>query len=107
MRLGMGVTMSVVGLLLLLHRMRREHARLVGLLLRALLLVVVLVRSVRRRGTRPNAGQESLEIVWRGHFCRAPRREATTARNPSSASSQELSFERRRGSRAEASRTNV
>lgn len=72
MRLGMGVAMSVVGLLLLLHRMRREHARLVGLLLRALLLVVVLTRSIRWRGTRPNAGQESLEIVWRGHFCRAP-----------------------------------
>lgn len=68
MRLGMGVALSVVGLLL---RVRWEHALLVGLL-GPLLVGNFLARSIRRRRPRPNAGQESLEIVGGGHFCRSP-----------------------------------
>jgi hypothetical protein len=70
-------TLAIVRLLLVLLGVRREHALRVGLLvglLRPLVLRILLTRGIRWRRSRPNAGQQGLEIVGGGHFCRAPRR---------------------------------
>jgi hypothetical protein len=64
-RLRMRVDLTIVGLLVL--RMRWEHALLIIL---ALSLSIILARSIRGRRAWPNAGQESLEIIGGGHFCR-------------------------------------
>ena len=76
-QMGMGEALAIVRLLLvLLLGMRREHARRVGRLLVRLLgpLVVriLLTRNIRWRRPRANAGQQGLEIIRGGHFCRAP-----------------------------------
>jgi hypothetical protein len=89
-QLGMGEALTIVRLLLVMLgvlgvlgvlRVWREHALRVGLLVRLLRLLrllrplvmrVLLKLSIRWRRSRPNAGQQGLEIVGGGHFCRAP-----------------------------------
>ena len=68
MRLGMRVALAIVRLLL--RRVRRAQTGLVIRLALGLSLRVILARSVRRRRTWPDTGQESLEIGGGGHFCR-------------------------------------
>jgi hypothetical protein len=81
MQLGMGEALAIVRLLLVMLgvlRVRREHALRVGLvvrllrLLRPLVMRILLQLGIRWRRSRPNAGQQGLEIVGGGHFCRAP-----------------------------------
>jgi hypothetical protein len=87
----MGIALTVIGLL----RMRRKHARLVVRL--ALSLGIFMAGSVGRRRTRTNAGQEGLEIVWGGHFCRTPWLQATSVDEPSFAKLSEALLREQKG----------
>lgn len=81
MHLGMRVAHSIVRRVL---RVRREHAGLVrlgralmrmlmGMLLRMLLVILLGIRhnSIVGRRTGTNRGQQGLDIIRGGHFCRA------------------------------------